>query len=133
MFDLTIIGDKALERKLNAMDKKVAARNLKDALKESMEPVRDLSRRLAPTDSGLMKRSIRIGTRSNRRGIAVFVRTGTRKQLKIPADAKYYYPAAIEYGTRTMPPRPFLRRALARLKNAVINRVGDAIRRKLES
>lgn len=133
MFDLSVIGEKRLQRKLASMEKRVAHKVVKDSLREAMEPVKDLAKRRAPADRGLMRRSIRTAARANKRGATALVRTGTRKQLKIPADSRYYYPAAIEYGTRTQPARSFLRAALGRLKNAVLRSVGDKIRRRLES
>ncbi len=132
MFDLTVLGDKKLQRKLNKLEKKLGSKVMRSSLKTAMEPVRDLAKRRAPVDTGLMQRSIRIGTKSNRNGVSAMVRTGTRKQLKIPEDDKYYYPAAIEYGSRLQPARSFLRASLGRLKGTVLKITGREIAKHLE-
>ena len=133
MFDLKILGQKDLERKLAKMDTKLQSKVMKEALKTSMQPVQALAKQRAPQDKGLLRKSIRIAVRSNRRGVSAMVRTGTRKQLKIPMDAKYYYPAAHEYGTRYMPARSFLRSSLNDRKETVLGSVATQVRRILES
>ncbi len=135
MFDISVLGDKELQAKLLKMEKRVGAKIMKQSLKSAMEPVKNLAKIRAPQKSGRLRKSIRIGTKSNRRGVSALLRTGTRKQLKIPADAKYYYPAAIEYGAagRHLPERSFLRSSLHDRKGQVIGSVARHIRNNLES
>lgn len=133
MFDISLTGDKRTARKLKKMDKKLARKIMRQALKDAMEPVKVLAKNRAPVDTGLLRRSIRTAASVNQKRAAAFVRTGTRKQLRIPLDADYYYPAGIEYGTRKTPARSFLRSALGNLRHSVLRKVGENIRRLLET
>ncbi|MCP5017107.1 MAG: hypothetical protein GY938_17825 [Ketobacter sp.] len=131
MFDISVIGDKKLERKLNKMEKKASSKVMRDAMKESMEPVKELAKLRAPRDKGLLIKSIRIAAKTSRRGVSAMVRTGTRKQLKISADNPFYYPAAHEYGTKYMPAKSYLRSALGDKKNMVLSDLGRSIHKML--
>lgn len=131
MFNLKIKGGKRLARKIEKLEKKVGNKVMRDSVKESMEPVAAEAKRLAPIRSGRLRRSIRVASSSRRGKINGLVRTGTRKQLKIPASDPYYYPAAHEYGTRKMPARSFLRAALGNKRRAVIKSLSSIIQRNL--
>lgn len=132
MFDISLIGDKALQRKFNAMGRKTQATELKAIFKEAMEPVKVLAKSRAPVDLGVLKKSIRTSVRASQRsGVTAQVRTGTRKQLRIPADATGYYPAAHEYGTRFIPAQSFLRSALSDRKDQVLSLISRGIARVL--
>jgi HK97 gp10 family phage protein len=132
MFDISVIGNKKLEKKLSKMEKKVQSKLMKKAMKDAMKPVQELAKQRAPVLDGLLRRSIRLGVKTSRRtGISVMLRTGTRKQLKIPADAKYYYPAAHEYGTRHMPARSFLRSSLDTKKEIVLKKFSTELNKLL--
>lgn len=135
MFDLSIIGARRLERKLNKLERKVGSKIMRDATKESLEPVEALAKQRVPVDRGLLKRWIKTATFSAQRGrvIGAQVRTGTRKQMRIPAGNEYYYPAAIEYGTKTRAPRSFLRSALADRRDQALKILSGAIKRMLEA
>ena len=132
MFDISVLGDKKLQKKLSDLDKKVGSKVMKDAMRQSMSTVKDLAKQRAPVVTGMLRKSIRIGVKSNRKGVSAMVRTGTRKQLKISPDNPFYYPAAHEYGTRYMPARSFLRSSLGDRKNMVLSSLSGNIRRILE-
>ena len=129
----TIEGGKKLDKKLKAMDRRLAGKALKTGMKAAMEPVKTEAKRRAPRDTGALIRSIRIGVYSGRDYAGAVVKTGTRKQLKIPSDAKSYYPAFIEYGSQSVRARPFLRSAFASKKKVVLNRVIKDIKRAIET
>jgi len=77
--------------------------------------------------SGKLKASIKRINRT-RRGISRSkIVTGGRTELGIPADAKGYYPAAIEYGSRNQAAKPFMRKALSDLKESVLKNTGKFI------
>ncbi len=131
MFDISVLGDKKLQKKLDKMDKKLRSKTMKASMKTAMEPVKELAKQRAPRDRGLLQRSIRIGTKMNRKGVSAMVRTGTRRQLKIDPSDKFYYPAAIEYGSRFMPARSFLRSALSTRREKVLNIFGRELTNNL--
>ena len=125
-------GGKALDKKLKRMDKRMAGKAIKQGMKKSMEPVQTLAKQRAPYKTGNLRRSIRIAVYSGKYYAGAAVRTGTRKQLKIPADAKFYYPAAFEYGTRNMRARSYLRSSLYDRRKVVLNRVVEDVTKALE-
>ena len=122
LISLRLLGAKKLEKKLNKLENKVKSKAMRDAAKTAMAPVAILAKSRVPVDTGRLQRSIKVATFSAKRGdiIGAQVRTGTRKQLRIPEKSEYYYPAAIEYGTSTRGERSFLRSAMGDKKSAVI-------------
>lgn len=132
MFDLEVKGQRRLNKKLNRMSTGLARKIVRPAMKEALEPVVSAAKTFAPVDSGRMQKFIKPFVQNSRsRGITGAVRTGTRKQLRIPANARYYYPAAIEYGTRNTPPRSFLRRALGSKRREALTILGRVITKGL--
>lgn len=130
---LSLIGDKKLIRKLNSLEPRDVKRALKQGMVAALEPVKARAQYLAPVKSGRLRRSIKIVQYSGRHYVGGAVKTGTRKQLRIPANAEHYYPAAHEYGTQDMRARPFMRKALADKKKEALRRIENDIRRALES
>ena len=110
-FDISVLGDKALERDLRALPKELQKDALDSALKAGGEVILAEVAALTPVRSGRLKKGLRLkrGGRSMRR-VRWFIRTPTRKALRIAEDAKYYYPAAVEYGHGNVPAKSFLRR-----------------------
>ena len=133
LVSITIKGGKKLDNKLKKMDRRVATKVLKTSFKAAMEPVKAEAKRRAPRDTGALIRSIRIGVYNGKDYVGAVVKTGTRKQLKIPANAKSYYPAFIEYGSQGERARPYLRSALFKKRKVVLKRVSDDIRKALET
>lgn len=105
----------------------------RQAFRDGAKVVQAAAKANAPHRTGALKRSIKV--RSHRRSrvrFGVEVRTGTREELGIPADAPGYYPMSIETGWTfrggtTVPARPFLRPAFDQNKEKVV----EAIRKKL--
>ena len=133
MFDLKVKGARKLNAKLNRMQKGAARKAVRPAMHEALAPVVSAAKDYAPTgDSGRLKKFIKSFVKNSRRsGINGYIVTGTRKQLRIPADAKYYYPAAIEYGTRFISPRSFLRRAMGSKRSQALKILGTGIAERL--
>lgn len=128
-----ISGIAELNAKFKEMDKRMKGRLMTEALKTAIEPVHKLAISRAPFKTGRLKRSIKIGsTRTKARYLkGAAVRTGTRRQLKIPPGNKYYYPAALEYGTEDMLPKSFLRSSLADRKGVALKILAREIERLL--
>ena len=124
-------GAAQLKAKLDNMSRRVSGKLMTEAVKTAMEPVKNLAISRAPVDSGLLRRSIKIGVAKSRYLKGAVVRTGTRRQLNIPDDAKYYYPAALEYGTKHIVARSFLRSSLADRKSQALNILEREINRLL--
>jgi hypothetical protein len=65
------------------------------------EVIRDAAKRYVPVDSGALRDSLRLESKRGklRKGLLSFgVVTGGRLELRIPANAKWYYPMVLEYG-----------------------------------
>ena len=78
--------------------------------------------------AGTLKRSIKLRKHPNqkRNQVRLAVQTGTRAEMDIPADSKWYYPAHVEYGhgfpgegpgKKSVRPHPFMRPAYDSTKN----------------
>ena len=125
--DITFLGDAELQRKLKRIAFQAQRKIVRAALRKSMKQVKDRAQALVPVDSGLLRNSIHQKSRTKRGISRAYVATGTREQLGIPPAAKGYYPAFIEYGTRTRAPKSYLRRALQEKKSAVISKAAADI------
>lgn len=98
-FDIALLGVPALEAQLAALPVKVERRVIAKALRSAANLILPVARARAPRKSGVLQRTIRtraLRRSRNRIGFGVF--TGRRADLGIPADARYYYPAAQEIG-----------------------------------
>ena len=106
-------GDRQLKAKLESMSKGLQNKAMRAALRKGIEPVAVLARQRSPVRTGRLQKSIKVASYRGKRGvIGASVRTGTRRQLRITPEDPYYYPAALEYGTKARQGRSFMRSAL---------------------
>lgn len=129
--DITMLGDKALQRRLNRLELKTGRKIVRRALRDAAKIHASAAKAEAPVDTGATKAGIRVRavTGLRRGNFGVMSRTGTREEMGIPSDSKWYYPAIVEYGTPTTPANPFMRRAFEQNRQRMI----DSIRRDLWS
>ena len=134
LFNLKIKGAKKLEKKFKRMERKTANKFMLASMKDAMQQVVPAAQSRVPVDTGLTKKHIKVATKNSlKKGLMAMVRTGTRRQMKIPKGAKYYYPAGLEYGTRRTKARSFLRTALGSLKTRVITDFGNNLDKSLRN
>ena len=131
--DISVLGSKKLSRKLNALENRVKSTVMRDAAKKAMEPVLSLAKQRAPVLTGLLRKHLKIAVYRGRGYAGAVVQTGTRKQMKIPAKAKFFYPAGVEYGTSKLRARPFLRSSLAAKRNVALGIMSKEIKRMLRA
>ncbi len=113
--NISLLGDKALQRKLDALPNKLAKKVMRQALREGARPVLASAKANAPVLTGRMKKSLKLRAMKARRGnFGVVIMTGTREQLGIDPKDKSYYPFAVEFGFKrhNVPAHPFIRPAL---------------------
>jgi HK97 gp10 family phage protein len=118
--DITMLGDKELEKALAAIDEKMQKKLMQNALREGAKIIAEEAKVRAPKRTGMLKRSIKVrALHQKKRGtLGVQVQTGTRRELGISEQAYGYYPAALEYGWRMkrsgehVPAKPYMRPAL---------------------
>lgn len=125
--DISILGDKKLQRKLRRLELAIQKKIVRQSINRAMLPVRNKAKQYVPVDSGRLRDSIKRVSRTRRGKASARVVTGTRAELGIPSDAKGYYPAAIEYGTRKQSAQSFLRRAMTELKNSTLRKTSEFI------
>jgi len=111
--DISLIGDKELQRKFKTLVGKVQKKIARKAIRAGAKIVLADAKNRAPVLSGKLKKSLKVkAIKRSRSTIGVLVQTGTREKLNIPEGSKYYYPAAVEYGHGGVAAKPFLRPAL---------------------
>lgn len=89
---------------------------VRKAIRKAAKPVLEAAKARAAVDSGAMEESLKLraAKRSRKSGVVgMSVLTGTRAELGIAPDDRYYYPSVVEYGSakRNIPMQPFLRTA----------------------
>ena len=109
--DIRVIGGRAAQKKLNRLENRMQTKVVREATKRALKPVLLTALRKAPTgDSGLTKKYLKIATFRGKSAGAV-VQTGTARQMGV-SQSGYYYPAALEYGTREVAGIAWLRSSL---------------------
>lgn len=110
---IKLTGDKELQRKLKALQGKDQKKVVRKALRAGGKIILAESKRLVPVDSGRLKKSLKLrAAKGKRQTFGVQVMTGSREELGIDPNDKYYYPAAIELGIDQKRSRSYLRAAV---------------------
>jgi len=119
MVDISLLGDKALARKLHRLSVVTQRKVVRPALRAGAKPVLATALELVHRLTGGLAATLKIrALPRNRRGFfGVQVRTGTRRELGIAEDDPNFWPMALEYGHRSnwggrVPPYPYLRPAM---------------------
>jgi HK97 gp10 family phage protein len=90
------------------------------AVKETGNEVVNEARRIVPVRTGRLRDSLKVG-----KAIKDLLSDPARLEVVISSDAPYWM--FVEYGTRRMAARPYIRPAVEWGKNYLVERVGDAI------
>lgn len=130
-FDISLLGDVELERKLQALPEKLERKVIRQAIRKGGQPILRDARANANKLTGAMARSIKLRAMKRKKGrIGVRIQTGTRLELGIRADDPYYYPAIVEFGDGdTRRPYRFMRGALDRNQHRSLTVMRDEIAR----
>lgn len=133
-FDISLLGDAELARKLQALPEKLERKVIRQAIRKGGQPILRTAKANANRLTGAMAKSIKLRAMKRKRGrIGVRIQTGTRLELGIGADDRHYYPAIVEFGDGGVrPPFRFMRRALDSNKNASMTTMRDEIARGIE-
>lgn len=111
--EMAVFGDRALGIQLEGLGRR-ANPVTRTVLRKSARRLRSAIASRTPVDRGDLKREMKrakIVSQGGRRGIRIGVAMPEREALGIPADAKGYYPAVIEYGSkkRGIPANSYIR------------------------
>lgn len=119
---IKIHGLRELERDLRKLPRRVQGRAVRNAARAGGIIVRRRARELAPRRTGNLRRSIVV--RSAREGNDIVVRIGLL--------ARAFYGFLLEFGTRRISPRPWMRPAFDQTKEAAAKEVSDRLWREIE-
>ena len=117
-----------LEKRLNAVADTIAKKALRSAARKAMNEVRKEARENAPEETGLLYKNFGLLTRA--KDGEVSAKIGIRRGAKENDSTPFYF-RFLEFGTKDMQARPFLRPALARWRQRIIDAIHDAIKRAL--
>ncbi len=140
--DLSLIGDKELRKAFKKMPLTFRRRILRKAFKEVAADILQDARSLVPVSADDQRKrggmhlrdTLKIENLKRTKGkkIGVIVVTGTREELGIDPEDKYYYPAAIELGTDKTSVQSFLRAALEINRGPGLIKINTTIRKGLD-
>ena len=103
------------------LDEKMKKKALRPALRDGAKVIQKDAKRRAHKRSGANRKNIKVrAMKRSRTQFGYMVRTGTRKELGIPEDEEYYYPAVEEYGGVNHNAHPYMRPALHTQKDLSI-------------
>lgn len=140
--DISILGDKALERKLAALGSPARQKKaVRPALRKSAKRIKaamvqNLSGLVADPQTGALRAAMAkqkiIALRRSRGSIGVgigqpeFSMPG-RADVGIDPKDPYYYPRHVEYGHPGVAPRPYIRSAVDRNRDSELAKIGADI------
>ena len=108
---------KELESTLSNLEDKLD-RMLEEALDEIAEKIRDDAKNSAPVDTGALRKSIRVEKRG---GLKVSVVAGDGGVINPRTGREVDYAGYVEFGTSHTSPQPYMRPALEKNRNIVMN------------
>jgi predicted DNA-binding protein (UPF0278 family) len=139
VFDITILGNKEIERAFKRLPEKEAPKVLRKACRASVKRLKPLIAAATPVDTGRLKAGMlraKVRSAAKKRGeIYIGLQMPTREELNIPANAKGYYPYALEYGSKDgkRPARPFIRPTVNANTEAEQRRIGHDLGKHIEA
>ena len=119
--DISLLGDKALQRKLDALGGK-AKTVFNRVARESAKRIRIEIAMNTPVKTGTLRAAMlnaKIRLLSVAAGIGILM--PTREEVNIAPDDEYYYPFHVEYGHGSVPAHSYIRRTVDTV-------VGDELR-----
>ena len=136
MVDISLLGDKELQRKLQRLPYALQKKIVRPSLRAAARPMLATAKATCPEDEGKLKKALKLHAMKSRRRdqFGIVVDTGTREKLGIPADETSYYPMSVEFGhggPHPAPAHPFLRPAFdtnkERAKRIIAREIGQRI------
>lgn len=132
--DVSQLGDKRVSAKLARLDIKVQKKIVRQALRKAAAPILATAKARVAVDTGALRDGLTIRAVKAKKGVfGIQVATPRRAELGIPADAKGFYPAVLEYGSVDHPPKPYLRPALEQNRDRALATVADFVRDEIEA
>ena len=141
--DITLLGDKSLERMLAALPRVSQKKAVRPALRACAKRLKadllaNISGPIIEIRTGRYRSAMvaeRVHALKRIRGlIGVAFDMPTRVALGISPEDKHYYPFALEYGDsrRGLPPKAPIRRTVDEHKDVELRRIGTAVGKDIE-
>ena len=137
MINIHQSGAKQIEMQLSRIERNVAKKIVRKAVREGQKIITEKVKDLAPEDEGIMKGAIvtRAAKRQRRGSYSVLTVFDTKRYPSLirtnKAGQRYFYPAAVECGTENQKANPFMRLAVYsaqdRAEREVIQILNDGI------
>lgn len=116
------VGSRRLLRKFGRLPNKIRKKAIRTALRDTAKVVAKNAKRDAPRDTGHLARIIKVrAMKRSRRSFGILVKT-------FITDAKKFYGAFQEFGTKQQPGQAFLRPALRAERDDLIRNLRTRIR-----
>ncbi len=124
-FDISVVGDKRLQRRMRGLTPKIQGKVLRPALRKTAKVALAPIKAAAPRRTGALAKGLKVravkGKRSRGgRRVGVGIHTPPRDKLGISPDDPYYYPAAIELGTEKLAGTAFMRGPFRSLRDRML-------------
>ncbi len=125
VFDVSVTGDKRLQKRFGTLTPKVQGKVLRPALRKTAKVALPAIRAAAPRASGAMAKGLKVRAtkQKRRRGgrrVGVGIHTPPREKLGISPDDPYYYPAGVELGTEFLSGASFMRGPFRSLRDRML-------------
>lgn len=134
--DVTLLGDKELQRKLNHLARNVQRKVVRISMKKAgNEILRPAIVAAVPVKTGALKAAMakeQFKVLSGRR-TGVKLAMPPRDRLAMDPNDKYYYPTHVEYGHGNVPPHSYIRKPVDANANQWRNRVGQFMGTAIET
>lgn len=127
--DFKIIGGKALDKALKQLGPKFEKRIAKGAIRAGARVIAKQAKANAPKESGALKRSIQVVTRKTKGADVAVVTRHKKKDIKQGKGTAYAH--IIEFGSKYIPARPFLRPALDSKAKEAVKAVGKYVQERI--
>jgi HK97 gp10 family phage protein len=109
---------------LEAMEKKISNKIIKQASKKALKPLADAIKNAAPVETGELKASIKPKAGKRKKGFLV-------TEVNISTADDNIHTAYAEFGTKNEPAKPFIRPLAKQMKNEVIDVFFDELEKGL--
>lgn len=141
-FRVSIDGDRKTQRAFDQLKKGAQGKVLRPALRAGAKVVKEAAQARAPKLSGTMARTMQVRAKRMSRKrvrvehggikpIAIAARTAPRAKLNIDPGDPYYYPSAVEFGTKHMEGRHFMEESGKATKGTALSTVRRVAKSKL--
>lgn len=131
-FDVSVLGDKALTRKLRALPYKMQGKAVRPAMRAAAKLALAPIKSQAPRRTGKLAAGLKLRATKGRRGrVGVGIHTPPRDKLGIDPSDPYYYPAAVELGTDKLAGSAFMRGPFKALRDRMLRKMRVEIWRNL--